>query len=389
MIALLTLTLAFAADGDEALVQADLGGHIKSFYVASFPYESEVFPSEPSGVGIVDGRLNLKVDVGSHLQFEAHHSLTLSPGSGGSSGVLSAGVATTAPELMPLTWEAVDEPSLLFRGRVDRLSARVSVPHLDVTVGRQAISFGSGAFFTPLDLVSPFTPAVIDQEYKPGVDAARVDVYAGMSGQITAVAAYAGDWDADGVVVAAYGQGTVGVTDLGAFAGLVRGDWVGGVSVVSALGPVGVHGDLTVSKPDDDAFVRAVLGADWRPTGTTTLSAEAYVQTLGGAVPSEYATFASGPRFATGELWLMGRTYAGLAWMQEVTPLISTNLAVIGNIEDPSAFIIPSVDWSLAGDVALQAGGYVGVGSRPDGAELRSEFGTYPVTGFLRVSAYF
>ena len=47
--------------------------------------------------------------------------------------------------------------------------------------------------------------------------------------------------------------------------GLVRGDVVGGVAFASSVGPVGLHGEATVTSPaeeaaEDDPFVRAVLG---------------------------------------------------------------------------------------------------------------------------------
>ncbi len=384
MIALVALALA----GDP-LVEADLGGHVKSFYVATFPYDSPLFPGDPTGVGIIDGRLNLDVDIGDALSVEAHHALTFLPGEGAMTTGLSSGVAPSAPEAIPLTWVAVDNPSLRVQGRMDRLNVKLSVPSVDVVVGRQPVSFGSGNFFTPMDLVNPFTPTVIDQEYKPGVDAARVDVYAGMSGQITAVAAYAGDWDADGIVVAGFGKGTVGITDIGGFAGWVRGDLVVGASVVSSVGVVGLHGDLTVTKPDGDAFVRGVVGADWQPFENTTLSGEVYVQTLGQSDPADFLLFGLDPRSASGELWLLGRVYAGAAWMQQITPLVTGSLAVIGNLEDPSAFIAPGLDWSVADDVVVTAGGFIGVGQRPNGLALRSEFGTYPVVGYLQLRTYF
>ena len=267
--ALLALVLGVAS-ADEPLVQADVGGHLKSFYVATFPYDSPLLPPDPTGVGVVNTRLNVDVDIGDNLSLQAHHTLTLSPRASGG-GALSTGVNAAPPEALPLSYTLLDSGTLAIQGRMDRLSAKLSVPHLDLTLGRQPISFGSGAFFTPMDLVNPFSPAVIDTEYKPGVDAARADVYIGMSGRITAVAAYAGSWDSDGLVAVGYGQGTVGLTDIGGFAGWVRGDMVLGSTVVSSIGPVAIHADLTVTVPEDDAFVRGVVGADWRPFAATTL----------------------------------------------------------------------------------------------------------------------
>jgi DNA-binding GntR family transcriptional regulator len=62
-----------------------------------------------------------------------------------------------------------------------QLSRAGMIKRLKVTVGRQPVAFGSGMFFTPLDLISSFTPTTIDAEYKPGVDVVRVDVFRGFA----------------------------------------------------------------------------------------------------------------------------------------------------------------------------------------------------------------
>ena len=81
---------------------------------------------------------------------------------------------------------------------------------------------------------------------------------------------------------ATYGQGTVGVTDLGVFAGLIYNEPVIGGSLVTSVGPLGVHSDFAVTVPDEeDPFFRGVVGTMWRPTGSSSLTGEVYVQTFG------------------------------------------------------------------------------------------------------------
>jgi hypothetical protein len=54
--------------------------------------------------------------------------------------------------------------------RIDRLSATYSSDYYSFTLGRQALSWGNGMAFNPLDRVNPFSPIQIDKSYKPGVD---------------------------------------------------------------------------------------------------------------------------------------------------------------------------------------------------------------------------
>lgn len=380
--------------------------------------------SDPFGQGVASGRIKAAVTVGA-LRLEAHWAAAAQAG-GASSAVAGpgTGVGLRAPEIVPLTWVPDTGADLSVQHRVDRLVLSAKLPQVDLAIGRQPVSFGVGHVFTPMDLVNPFHPATIDAEYKPGVDALRVDTYAGTSGKVTAVAAWAGDpvvgddateaaWD--DVVLAASGQVTLGVTDLIAFVGAVRAEPVVGLGTVGALGPVGLRAEATLTLPEgDDPFVRGVVGADWRPTATTTLSGEAYVQSFGATDPADYLAALESPRVRRGEVWEMGQLYAAVAAAQEIAPLLNANVAVIGNLRDPSALVSLGGSWSVADDAVLALGAYAGVGERPDVVELdfavdpettaptlvvpaldalsrsvNSEFGLYPTMGYVQIRTYF
>jgi hypothetical protein len=54
--------------------------------------------------------------------------------------------------------------------RLDRLSLGYTNSKGVIRLGRQAISWGNGMIFTPMDFFNPFDPAAIDKEYKTGDD---------------------------------------------------------------------------------------------------------------------------------------------------------------------------------------------------------------------------
>ncbi|MCA9566406.1 MAG: hypothetical protein KC656_01130 [Myxococcales bacterium] len=407
MIALLSLAGAAEEEEVEKPWKANLHGDLKTFFTATIPYEHVLMPPDPTGQGVFDARLKLEAAWGDSLRLQVHQTATAITAASGA--MTRTGVGLTAPEVVKLSWVATDQ-DLTFRGRVDRLSLAWSTPGFDLTVGRQPVTFGHAQVFTPLDLVNPFNPAFIDQEYKPGVDSLRADVYAGTASTLTLVAAYAGSWDREGLVTAVYGQSTVGVTDIGLFAGSVRGDAVFGTSVVTAVGPAGITGDGTVTLPagGGDPFVRASLSGFFRPGPNTTIALEGYVQTLGATRPSDYLKTTVDPHFARSEIWLMGVGYAALAVSQQVTPTVTTSLALVANPLDPSAFVAPNLGWSVANNVDFVLGGFVGLGARPDditlldligpdGAPLsvdqltylNSEFGTYPGVIFAQAKIYY
>lgn len=378
------------ASSERSGPDVSLHGDLKAFVIAVDPPDDTVLTGPASVQGIGDLRLKLGAEWG-RWSAEVHHELSLLEGAAVALPGSGAGVALIAPELVDLTWE-LREDAVSLRGRTDRLWLRGNFGRTDITVGRQPISFGTGTMFTPLDLVAPFHPATIDQEYKPGVDAVRVDSYIGVSGRVTGVAAYGGGDDP--LVAAAYGQTTVGLTDLGLFLAHVHDEPVVGVSVATGVGAVKLYGDATLTFPDDenDPFVRAVAGVFAMPTGTTTLSAELYLQTLGASDPDGYLALFSEPRFLRGEVWQLGRYYAGVAVGQEITPLLRANLAAIVNLADPSALLSPGIAWSVSDNAEVSFGVWAGLGKRPtdgDLPEIHSEFGLYPTAAFLRMATYF
>jgi hypothetical protein len=50
---------------------------------------------------------------------------------------------------------------------LDRLAVTYTAPQWVFRVGRQAITWGSGLVFRPMDLFDPFEPSATDTEYKP------------------------------------------------------------------------------------------------------------------------------------------------------------------------------------------------------------------------------
>lgn len=405
--------------GDATTLNADL----KSFFLASDPVDHIFFPSGTNGQGYLDGRLKLRVDFTNSLRFEAHHAITVGTPApttqleeelvvlgfaasdmDSSFGSSQTGVGLTAPEVLALSWQAFEDDDLSLQGRTDRFFVQASVGNTDIRLGRQAIAFGHGMFFNPMDLVQPFSFATIDSEYKPGIDALRIDQYFGMATQITGLVAYAGDWDKEGLVGVLNANTTIGWTDISLFTGLVCGDTVLGTGFASSIGAVGVHGDITYTLPDvedEDSFVRAELGAMWRPFEDSTVSGEMYYQSVGASDPDDYLAFLSSDRYARQELWLMGQTYASVSWMQQITSIASGSLSTIVNLNDQSLMLMPSVSVSVSDEVSLVAGGYVGIGEAPDaisatemfllGVEpvLNSEFGMMGTTAFVQLKAYF
>lgn len=71
--------------------------------------------------------------------------------------------------------------------RIDRASVSYRQPSWSLQLGRQAVSWGNGLVFQPLDLFSPFAPTTVDREFKPGVDALLFESLLGNAGEFQAL----------------------------------------------------------------------------------------------------------------------------------------------------------------------------------------------------------
>jgi hypothetical protein len=401
--------LGLALAGPAHAAEAELRGHLKGFFVGVFPYEHLIMPADPVGSATLNARLIFEARPADGILLEFHPQVNATIG-GATLGAFSTGVGRTAPEAMPLTASLTDGDAFRTTFRVDRLGATFNRGPVRFTLGRQPVTFGQGQLFTPLDLVAPFTPTTLDTSYKPGVDAARADVFLGMSGRVTALAAYLGEWGPAGSAFVLQGQGTIVTVDVGGFVGSLYGDAVVGASVYAPIGPIGLYGDVAVTIVEDEPELRAVVGFLARPGATTSIVIEVYGQTFGTTDAADYLVVGAGERHQRGDLWLAGHLYAAIAFSQEITPLLHVNASLIGNLLDPSFLLAPSLSWSLASNADLSFGAQIGIGERPEEVAVadliddafqplqgdallralgvRSEFGTSPVTVFVQAGFY-
>jgi hypothetical protein len=291
--------------------------------------------------------------------------------------------------------------------RIDWGYARITKDSISLTVGRQPVTFGRGALWTPEDIVDPFSPVQIDTEFKPGVDAARVDVTFGKHVTL-AVLGVAGDTrDAHDFAIHEDGSSAIqrvevslGTTRLGLMTGYVRGDGFGAADLFVDLGGADLHGEVTGTyvpdaerRPfDREVFGRAVLGSTFQLSSRLTGTVEGYWNGSGTTHPSQYAAEFASPRFASGETYNLGVLYGGAVADLTLHALVHVAGAAIVNLIDGSALIAPSVHFNASTNTQLIAGGFFPVGKGPDFSPApiaRSEFALYPSLFHFDLKAYF
>ncbi len=418
---------ASAASLSSGSTSLDLGGSLRTI-----PALVQAPESDPT-LGAFDQTLLRGTAVGRlgevlRLELHAVESITASSG-GPASGYAGSSRSATRYRAFGLRWGQADQSRFSAGLEVDRASLRVSLPNLDVTVGRQPINFSKALFFNPLDAFLPFDPRAFDRDYKPGVDAVRLQVALGLTTGLEVVGALGPTLQVDRTVGAVSTQGgfidatrkgaallgrvftTLGHVDLSLQAGKVYGGLVAGLGGAGELFGLGWRSELTVFRVDPaepstflpdgrghfpevrllDDGVSLVVGVERRFESELFLALEVFHNGLA----AQDNLILSGARIALGQTQSLSRDLAAVTASYPLTPLWSVSLAALGSLSDGSLLLTPGIKWSAGSELEVLAGALVGLGARPRldpalGAKVpQTEFGTYPHLLWLEAKLYF
>ena len=382
---------AFAQSSDQGGKATDwtFGGHTKYQYIHTRIPENSVLQSI-SGDSMQDHNLEVRLkisarrdrwDLDTHLQFITVHSDTLSgfrdkphlifPG---------ADVVNDDRRWFNLTHEIHNEGKNASLVRLDRVSVGYTGDKTVIRFGRQAISWGNGLMFTPMDILNPFDPAAVDKEYKSGDDMLYGQYLLDNGSDIQAVAVVrrdplSGDVEQEVSSVALKYHGFQGRNEYDLLLSQHYDDLVAGLGVSTDIGGAVWRGDLVWTGTDSGSIFSAVGGVSYSwVTGAHNWTGflEYYYNGFGQAdgdysVEGIAANSELLQRLARGELFNLGRHYLGASVTVELTPLLNLTPNLFVNITDPSALMqaVLSYDWKQ--DIQLLTALNFPIG--PDGTE--------------------
>ena len=302
-------------------------------------------------------------------------------------------------QIYPSEMEASDHVALL--QNLDRAAVVFRTAPADITVGRQAIAWGSARGVNPTDVLAPFSFDALDTEDRVGIDAIRARIPLGALSEIDAgyILGEGGEFKNS----AFYGRVKFNANKTDAtfmFMGF-RENLLAGLDLAGAIRGAGywletAYVFVDALKPRDKEvngnYFRASSGVDYSFSGKTYGFIEYHFNGAGASRPEDYLQNYSRSAYTEGAVYLLGRHYLIPGISYQISPLVAFNGQSLVNITDPSIFMTPQIEYNLAPNAYLGAGAFIGVGGRPsaiaeaDGLELHSEFGGYPniYFGFFR-----
>ena len=381
--ALLLLLSAVALADDPAY---ELGGHTKFRLVGqSFPGDS-LF-RDLAGSGVLDGESDLRLTfaagqggwtVAADYQLFALRGdgIELSQQLGDLGGLVAGRFPDDQRRLLDITDVLHDGSKSVIAHRLDRLWVGHSSEKTVVRFGRQALTWGNGLFYSPMDLINPFDPAAIDTEFKTGDDMLYLQYLRDDGDDLQAAAVFrrdplSGDVESEQATTAVKYHGFIGEHEFDVLAARSYDDWVVGIGGVRSVGGAVVRADVVVTDTDSDTYVQAVanLSYSWTWGGRNVSGSVEYYFSEFGQRGGRYdpVSLASNPalltRLARGELFTLGRNYLAGSLMIELSPLWTVTPTLLANVDDPSALLQLVTQYSLSDNTTILASLNVPLGS--------------------------
>ena len=265
--------------------------------------------------------------------------------------------------------------------RFDRFYVGYSTEHLIVRAGRQAITWGTGQIFHPMDLFDPFSPISTDTEYKTGVDMLYGQWLFDGGSDIQALIVprrdpVSGELRKDQSSVALHYQRNVGELAIAWMLARDRQDNVAGFSIG---GPLGSAAWSTTIVPDfssggsEHTSMVANLTQAWTWNGRPLTALFEYYHNGFGQPGSSYTMSDLSAqlldRLTRGQVFVTGREYLATGMTVDWTPLLKLQATLIVNAQDHSSLLLPEARYSLGENTELVFIGQLPVGSHG------SEFG--------------
>ena len=268
--------------------------------------------------------------------------------------------------LFNLTHVFRDEGRSAVLNRLDRLSVGYAGEKTVLRLGRQALTWGNGMVYTPMDILNPFDPAAVDKEYKLGDDMLYGQLLRDNGHDLQGVAVIrrsleTGNVDAEWSSFALKYHGFAGPGEFDLLAARHFDDplLAGGGSL--GVGGAVWRGDLVTTFTDDEVVLTAVtsLSYSWVWGGKNFSGVAEYFFSGFGQPNGQYdvESLSQNPellqRLVRGELFTLGRHYVVASTLMELHPLFHLTPNLFVNLSDGSALVQVVTQNDLKQDLVL------------------------------------
>ena len=305
------------------------------------------------------------------------------------------GTVPAGGEWFDLQWSAADRDHFRWLHRLDRLNVAWQPNDIvELSVGRQAVSWGTTLFLTPADPFIPFSPADPFRVYRGGIDAARARIYPGPLSEIDVVFRPSRTLVGEETTVLARGLTTWRNWEVSGWGGTLYGDAAGAFGTAGGLGAWAIRFEAVVREFQGTVAGRGTIGLDRRLSvygRDMGLVVEYQHDGRGAAAPEDFLRIFQSPEFLRAEYQVYGRDEAAVQASYQIHPLLSVAGLWLWNLNDRSAIVAPSFSYSAGDETSIAGGVFFGIGADTPtaGQLLPSAYGLLSAVGYVSLTWFF
>ena len=357
-------------------------GHLKGQYLlGTYPDDSILGETIDTPSHDVNGELRLLFQ-GRHQRFNWQGDYQLIARTGDTlelsrllsgSFLIPAAVLEDDRRLMDLTHVISEHGNRALVHRLDRLHAGYTGDKAVLRVGRQAISWGNGLIYNPVDFFNPFDPAAVDKEYKNGDDMLYSQFLQDNGNDWEFVSVWRRDEDGHtGNRVNSHAlkyHAFVGERELDLVVAQHYQDGIFSVGGLSNIGGAILRGDVVATDTDEDTYLSLVanLSYSWVAGGKNWSGVLEYFFNDMGLREGDYKQLQDHPdllsRLNRGELFTLGRHYLAAGATIELNPLFLLTPNLFVNLGDGSGLLQLVGQYDLAQNWQLLVAANIPYGS--------------------------
>jgi len=383
----MTLLLMALLSGQAQALET--GGHVKSLIsVVNIPGDSllQEFSDDPARDISLDARLNLSGNSGA-WSWQSDYQLLAQQGDRlklvqeyPNLGFIDSALTDDDRRVLDLSHRISDQDDRVITQRLDRLTLSHTTDKTVLKIGRQAVSWGNGIIYNPVDFFNPFDPAAIDTEYKTGDDMLYAQYLQDSGNDLQAVWVGRRD-DEDNVTadVSSLAFKYHFFVDSSEIDLLVAEHYDAQVFALGAAVDIAEaiwRSDIMLTDTGEQQFTSVVLNWSyaWLAGGKNLTTTLEYFHNGFGIDDGDYDPQALGrnpelvARIERGELFTLAENYFAAAATIELAPLWLLTSTVFRNLDDDSMLVQIFSQHDLQQDLQLLLGTNLPSGS--DGSEF-------------------
>lgn len=281
---------------------------------------------------------------------------------------------------MDLTFNLAHDSSYVFYSNFDRLNLKLNYNKLEITIGRQRINWGINTVWNPNDIFNTYNYFDFDYVERPGSDAVLAQYYTGALSSLQVAAKLNHKHQ---LTAAAMYKFNLKNYDIQVLGGVMDEDFVAGMGWAGQIKGAGFTGEASYFR-NLKAFSNTTgqwvisVGGNYTTKNSLFLNASFIYNSTGTTGPAGLNNFLQMANLSPKTL-----TLSRLNWFAEasypVTPLIKVDVSSIMNPYDNSAFLGPSLDFSLTENLGLFVMGQLFLGKQA------TEYGSYGQMYYMRL----